>query len=105
VRRRVTQREAALLAALMDADGAVVGYGALGRVVGAGGASERACISEYVHRLRVAGVAGVETVGRWGLRMTAIPPDWALEDVLGVLRSMQDVGIEHLPIARLRKVS
>lgn len=105
MRRRVTQREAALLAALMDADGAVVGYAALGRVVGSAGVNDRNCVFQYVCRLRAAGVGGVETADRHGLRMTEIPPDWALEDVLAMLRTMQEVGVRYPQITRWRAAS
>jgi hypothetical protein len=53
----------------------------------------------------VAGVTGIETAGLAGLRMTSIPPDWALEDVLGVLRAMQEIGIALAPITRWRVAS
>lgn len=105
MRQRVTQREAALLAVLMDADGAVVSYAALGSVIGSYGVDDRLCIRQYVHRLRRTGMTCVEVVAGRGLRLTEIPPDWALEDVLAVLRSLQELGVAYPPITRWRWAS
>lgn len=105
MRQRVTQREAALLACLMEADGAVVTYADLGQVVGSAGVNDRFCIHQYLHRMRMTGIDCVETVAGRGLRMTEIPPDWALEDVLAVLRSMQEIGIQYPQITRWRWAS
>lgn len=104
-RQRVTQREAALLAALMDADGEIVTYADLGWMLGSDGVNDRACIWTYASRLRLLGVQGIETVNGRGLRMTQVPPDWALEDVLAVLRTMQEIGLRHPQITRWRWAS
>lgn len=105
MRQRVTQREAAILARLMAANGGVVTYADLGQVVGSAVVNDRFCIQQYLHRMRLAGIDCVETVNRVGLRMTEIPPDWALEDVLAVLRSMQEIGLKHPQITRWRWAS
>lgn len=81
----LSRRQAALLAALLDADGRVVSYGALGDVVGSSGVNDRATLQQYAFRIRRLGILGIEAVANRGYRLTSIPPDWALETVLTML--------------------
>lgn len=84
-------RQTALVAALLDADGALVPYDVLGDVVGANAVNVVPCVRQYVHRLRERGVE-IQTV-RWrGCRLLRIPPDDMLEDVLAVLDLMRRDG-------------
>jgi hypothetical protein len=81
----LTRNQAALLAMLLDADGAIVSYDALGSVVGAYGVSSKHLVRQYRVRLRRLGISGVAVVPRRGLRMVGLPPDEALGDVLAML--------------------
>lgn len=101
--RRVSGQQARFLAVLIDADGAVVSYAVLGDAVGACGVNDRAVLKQYGQRLQERGVGGVEHVRGRGYRMTRIPPDWALDDVLAVLDQMRRAG--ELPAARWRRAS
>lgn len=85
------RRQTALVAALLDADGAVVSYDILGDVVGANCVNVVPTVRQYVHRLRRRGVA-IQTVTGRGCRLLRIPPDEMLEDVLAVLDQMRRDG-------------
>jgi biotin operon repressor len=86
-----TRRQTALVAALLDADGAVVSYRSLGIVVGAAEVNVAPVVRQYVQRLRRHGVE-IETVARRGCRLLRVPPDELLEDVLAVLDEMRRDG-------------
>lgn len=101
--RRISGRQARLLAVLLDADGAIVSYRHLGEAVGSYGVSDRYVLEQYRFRLRERGVDVIEHVSRRGFRMTRIPPDWAIPDVLAVLDAMRRDG--ELPAQRWRRVS
>lgn len=81
----LSRRQAALVAVLLDADKHGVSHVVLGDAVGANGVNCVAVIRLYVHRLRRRGVRGIEAVPGYGYRLTKLPPDWALEDVLAML--------------------
>jgi hypothetical protein len=100
----LSRRQAALLAALLDADGATVPYPELGDVVGAAGVNVPLVISQYVNRLRRLGVGCVVVVPGVGLRLAGLPPDWALEDVLALLDEMRRDGFEQ-PVLRWGRAS
>ena len=98
------RRQFSLLAALLDADGALVTYADLGDVVGSGGVNDAAVIRGYAQRLRTLGITGIETVEGRGLRLTKLPPDWALETVLTMLDVLRSEGY-LLPALPLRRAS
>jgi len=91
----MTRRQAAMLAALLDADGELLTYAELGAVVGSAGVSDQAVIRRYVQRLRGAGVHCVEVVNGRGCRLTRVPPDWTLESVLALLDEMRRYGFKQ----------
>ena len=99
--RTLSRRQAMLLAALLDADGAVVSYAVLGDVVGTLGVNDQFSVRQYVHRLRQRGIRCVEVVDGRGCRLTTIPPDWALEDVLAMLDAMRRAETAPLTIWRM----
>lgn len=82
-------RQAAILATLLEADGAVVSYVRLGDVTGTLEVNVNAAIGLYAHRIRARGIDCIETVVGRGLRMKCLPPDWALEDILAVLDTLR----------------
>ena len=88
----LTRRQAALLAALLDADGDVVPYWELGAVVGSAGVNDAPVIRRYVRRLQDLGVRCVQIVPRRGCRLTEVPPDWTLDAVLAMLDTMRRDG-------------
>lgn len=96
--------QAAVLATLLVADGDVVPYALLGDVVGTSGCDDSKAIRQYAARFRALGFDCVETVPRRGLRLTAVPPDWALPDMLAVLDSLRRQGAS-LPEHARRKAS
>lgn len=86
----MTPLDARLLAALLLADGRPVPYTALpGRyqLLGEHGGPQRAHMARRQMRRRGLGVC-VEW-GRFACRMVALPPDWALEDVLACARELR----------------
>lgn len=85
-----TRPQAKLLAVLLDANGAVVPYPVLGDTVESFGVDDKAVIRQYVHRLRALGVDCVEVVRGRGCRLTAVPPDWTLDDVLRELDALRE---------------
>jgi hypothetical protein len=91
----LSRRQAALLAALLDADGEMLTYAELGATVGTRGVNDTNAICQYVHRLRALGLACVEVVAGRGLRLVDIPPDWTLESVLAMLDAMRRYGYEQ----------
>lgn len=100
----LSRRQSMILATLLVADGEVVSYGDLCDVVGTPGWNESEVIRQYAARIRALGIDCVETVTRRWLRLTGVPPDWALPDILGVLDSMRRQGIE-IPEHSWRKAS
>jgi hypothetical protein len=88
----LSRRQAMLLAALLDADGAVVPYAVLGDLVGASGAYDNAALRTYVRRLEALDLDCVEVVKGRGLRLTTVPPDWTLETVLVMLDALRRDG-------------
>lgn len=97
------RRQIALVAALLDADGAVVPYDVLGDVVGANAVNVVPTIRQYVHRLRCRGVE-IQVVRRRGCRLLRVPPDAMLEDVLAVLDAMRRDGWS-MPVLMWRRAS
>ena len=85
-------RQAAILAMLLDADGAVVSYAELGELIGSSGINDSKVIRQYVTRLRQQGVLGVEVVTGRGCRLRALPPDSMLDDVLTMLDVIRREG-------------
>lgn len=81
----ITRQQAALLALLLDADGATVPYADLGDVTGSSGVNDPEVIRQYAQRLRRVGVLCVDVVAGVGCRMVGLPPDEILEDVLTML--------------------
>ena len=89
---RVTRQQAALLALLLDADGATVPYADLGDVTGSAGTNDPKVIRQFLWRLRRAGVLCVDVVAGVGCRMVGLPPDEILGDVLTVLDALRRDG-------------
>src|SRR5688572_18040311 len=85
----LSRQQARLLAVLLDADGALVPYAALGDVLGSSGVNDASVCRLYVWRLRAKGVGCVAVVNGLGLRMTQLPPDWTLETVLWALDALR----------------
>lgn len=98
------RRQVALVAALLDADGGLLSYVELGDVVGSAGVNDCKVIRQYVNRLRALGVDCIEVVKGRGCRLTGLPPDWMLEDVLAVLDEMRRDGWGQ-PVLMWRKAS
>jgi DNA-binding winged helix-turn-helix (wHTH) protein len=90
----LSRRQAALLAALLDADGDVVRYCVMGDVVGTNGVDDPEALRAYASRLRRKGVDCFETVPERGFRMTTLPPDWALPDILAMLDVLRAGGYD-----------
>lgn len=88
----LTRCQASLLAALLDADGALMPYAELGDVVGSLGVNDSVTVRSHVLRIRRQGIACIEVVTGRGCRLTAVPPDWTLETVLAVLDAMRRDG-------------
>jgi len=88
----LSRRQLMLLAALLDADGSVVRYCELGDVVGTSGVDDSEALRAYASRLRLLGVECIETVVGRGFRMTCLPPDWALDEILMALDQMRAEG-------------
>lgn len=97
----LTRCQAMLLAALLDADGRVVSYAALGEAVGAWSVNEVYVVRQHVNRLRRKGVACIETVPRRGCRLTAVPPDWTLETVLAMVDVLRRDGYGAVALRRI----
>lgn len=79
----MTPQDAKLLATLLLADGGPVPYSALpGRheLRGVEGGPQNTRSTR--RKLRLAGLDGCVEWGRFACRMVALPPDWALDDVL-----------------------
>src|SRR4051812_16517837 len=91
----LSRRQAALLAALLDADGELLTYAALGDVVGSAGVNDKDVIRRYVQRLRELGLTCIAVVDGVGCRLTDVPPDWTLESVLAMLDAMRRYGHEQ----------
>lgn len=85
------RRQVALVAALLDADGALVPYAVLGDVVGAACVNVVPTVRQYVQRLRRRGVE-IQTVRGRGCRLLRVPPDDMLDDVLAVLDASRRDG-------------
>lgn len=88
----LSRRQAAILAALLDADGATVDCADLAVVAGSFGVNDGAVLRGYAARLRRRGVDGIASDCRSGWRMTKLPPDWALDDVLRALDELRADG-------------
>lgn len=92
--------EARFLAILLLADGRRLDYWDIRNLMGARWLeSNRQAIRRIVKKLAATGVGGVEVGGYYrgevlygttpGVRMTKLPPDWALEDVLHAARKLR----------------
>lgn len=93
----LSRRQALLLAALLDADGAPVRYRDMGDVVGTSGVDDAEALRSYAARLRMLGVDCIETVPGCGFRMRCLPPDWALADILLMLDVLRAEGYGFAP--------
>lgn len=89
---RGTREQWALLALLLDADGAVVPYAVLGDLIGANGVNDSKAIRQYVRRFERRGIRCVAVVPGRGCRMVGLPPDDVLDDVLTMLDVIRRAG-------------
>lgn len=97
MQRELTNGQARLLAVLMLADGRRVDPDDLAYRVGYRGSGRHRSLRMAALRLRNLGVRCVDVGGRpdvpsgkpVGMRLTDLPPDWTLEDVLAAIHRIQ----------------
>ena len=87
----MTHQDAMLLATLLLADGSLVPYSELPGRHGLRGLEGGPQNTRSARRkLRLAGLDGCVEWGRRSCRMVALPPDWALDDVLLAARQIRN---------------